>query len=227
VIVNLPSDVVDKLSPHETGLPISWATIIAACITVLAAFVALGGIWWQVRAAAKQSREAIAAAAKQSRESTAAAAEQSREAIAAAAEQSREAIAAAAEESRNSRVADARLARQSQLTERMAEALGLVRALEDSLTEHNRVPLNQWPSSAQRVFNQQTQQARTLCNILLVLGAEESCGALDRYIYLMNIMAKDHARESDSLDDKSYMELRDAMHATFTRDLSLPDPSKS
>ncbi|GAA3532456.1 hypothetical protein [Mycolicibacterium helvum] len=180
VIVNLPSDVVDKLSPHETGLPISWATIIAACITVLAAFIALGGIWWQIRAAAKDSR--------------------------------------------SNRVADAKLARQSQLAERMAEALGIVRSLEDLLGSNTRNPLDKWGVADQHAFNELTQRSRTLTNILLVLGADESCAALHRFTYLSNIIAKDHARGSggavaDSLDGKSYLELRDDLHSAFKSDL--------
>ncbi|GAA4297599.1 hypothetical protein [Mycobacterium paraffinicum] len=61
VIVNLPPDVIDKLSPHETGLPQSWATIIAACIAVAAAAIALLGVWWQIRSAAREARNDRAA----------------------------------------------------------------------------------------------------------------------------------------------------------------------
>jgi hypothetical protein len=57
VSVNLPPDVVDKLSPHESGLPQSWAIIIAACIAVVAALIALGGVRWQIRSAATEARK--------------------------------------------------------------------------------------------------------------------------------------------------------------------------
>jgi hypothetical protein len=57
VVVNLPPDVVNKLSPHESGLPQSWATIIAATIAVLAALIALAGVSWQVRSAAAEARK--------------------------------------------------------------------------------------------------------------------------------------------------------------------------
>ena len=56
VVVNLPPDVVNKLSPHESGLPQSWATIIAADIAVSAALIALAGVWWQIRSAAREAR---------------------------------------------------------------------------------------------------------------------------------------------------------------------------
>ncbi|WP_441963516.1 hypothetical protein [Mycolicibacterium houstonense] len=209
VIVNLPADIVDKLSPHESGLSTPWATIIAACITVLAAGVALFGIWWQIRAAAEQSRRSIRAAAAVSRKS----------------------IRAAAEEARNDRVADARLARQAQLTERMAEALGLARSLEDLLNEHNSVALDKWDTSAQQQFNEQTQRARTLCNILMLLEAGDSCAALHAYTLLANIKAKHSERGTgragpDSLDGKSFLELRSGLHTAFTTDLSVLGPSR-
>jgi hypothetical protein len=56
VMINLPTDVVNKLSPHEGGLPQSWATIIAAGIAVFAALIALGGVWWQIRSTAREAR---------------------------------------------------------------------------------------------------------------------------------------------------------------------------
>ncbi|MCV7346078.1 hypothetical protein [Mycolicibacterium rhodesiae] len=182
VIVNLPSDVLDKLSPHETGLPISWATIIAACITVLAALVALAGIWWQIRAAARESR--------------------------------------------SNRVADAKLARQSHLAERMGEALGIARSLEDLLGSNTRDPLGKWAAADQHAFDELTQRSRTLVNILSVLGADESSAALHRFTFLSNVIAKDQARGSggavaDSLDGKSYLELRDGLHSAFKSDLSV------
>jgi hypothetical protein len=57
VLINLPPDVVDKLSPHQTGLSGAWATIIAASIAVVAALIALCGVWWQIRSAAKEARK--------------------------------------------------------------------------------------------------------------------------------------------------------------------------
>jgi hypothetical protein len=68
VDLNLPPDVVNKLSPHESGLPQSWATIIAACIAVLAALLALGGVWWQIRAAGREARRDRAVDARLSRQ---------------------------------------------------------------------------------------------------------------------------------------------------------------
>jgi hypothetical protein len=56
VVVNLPPDVVNKLPPHESGLPQSWATIIAASVAVLAALIAFAGVSWQIRSAAKEAR---------------------------------------------------------------------------------------------------------------------------------------------------------------------------
>jgi alkanesulfonate monooxygenase SsuD/methylene tetrahydromethanopterin reductase-like flavin-dependent oxidoreductase (luciferase family) len=67
VMVNLPPEVVDKLSPHQSGLPQSWATIIAAFIAVVAALIALGGVWWQIRSAAREAANDRAAAAKEAR----------------------------------------------------------------------------------------------------------------------------------------------------------------
>jgi hypothetical protein len=57
VVVNLPTDVVNKLSPHESGLPQSWATIIAACIAIAAALLALWGVSRQIRADSRTARQ--------------------------------------------------------------------------------------------------------------------------------------------------------------------------
>jgi len=60
-VVNLPS-------PHETGLPQSWATIIAACIAVIAALIALCGVKRQVAATAREGQKGRAADAKMQRQ---------------------------------------------------------------------------------------------------------------------------------------------------------------
>ena len=57
MLVNLPPDVVSKLSPHESGLPQAWATIIGACIVVVAALIALGGVRWQIRLGSQRSQK--------------------------------------------------------------------------------------------------------------------------------------------------------------------------
>lgn len=56
-MINLPPDVVNKLSPHESGLPQSWATIIAAGFVVLAALIAFVGVSRQIRSAATEARK--------------------------------------------------------------------------------------------------------------------------------------------------------------------------
>jgi hypothetical protein len=54
--VNIPADVVDRLTPHtQSGLSQPWATIIAAAIALFAAFFAYMGIRTHVRAAASQA----------------------------------------------------------------------------------------------------------------------------------------------------------------------------
>ncbi|MBJ7287996.1 hypothetical protein [Williamsia sp.] len=54
VEIHLPRDVVDKLAPKQSpdiwlGLTQPWATILAACIALIAALIAFGGVWWQIR----------------------------------------------------------------------------------------------------------------------------------------------------------------------------------
>jgi hypothetical protein len=67
-VVNLAPDVLNKLSPHETGLPQSWATIIAACIAVTAALLALCGVSRQIAAIAREGQQNRAADARMRRE---------------------------------------------------------------------------------------------------------------------------------------------------------------
>jgi hypothetical protein len=57
VMVNLPADVVNRLTPHESGLSQAWATIIAALIAVAAALIALWGVTRQIRADARTARQ--------------------------------------------------------------------------------------------------------------------------------------------------------------------------
>jgi hypothetical protein len=57
VVVNLPPDVVNKLSPHESGLPQSWATIVAASIAVAAALLAFWSVSRQINAAAREGQK--------------------------------------------------------------------------------------------------------------------------------------------------------------------------
>jgi hypothetical protein len=56
LVVNVPPDVVDRLTPHaSSGLSQPWATIIAAVIALAAATIAYMGVRAQVRATASQA----------------------------------------------------------------------------------------------------------------------------------------------------------------------------
>lgn len=55
IVVTIPQDVLDQLS-HQGGLSQAWATIIAALIAVLAAGIALFGVWLGLRADRTQSQ---------------------------------------------------------------------------------------------------------------------------------------------------------------------------
>jgi hypothetical protein len=57
VLVQLPADVLDRLSPHESWPSQSWATIIGACIAVLAALLAVWGVLRQIRADLHRARQ--------------------------------------------------------------------------------------------------------------------------------------------------------------------------
>jgi hypothetical protein len=186
VIVNLP---------HEGGLPQSYATIIAACIAVLAALIALGGVWWQIRAAARQASRQIRAAAT---------------------------------EARNDRATNARLGRQDHLVERMAEGLTLTRSLQDLLRGKG-APLREWGETNKNAFNEQTERARTLVSMLVVLGAVKSGQALWKLTYLLNIIANQQPtdRGGSKLDGKSAMQLRSEMTIAFQDDLSVETDSES
>ena len=112
-MVNIPEELLDFLRQQQSGLPESTATIVASCIAVVAALIALSGVGWQVRAASREARA--------------------------------------------DRVTDARIARQSQLVERMADALGLTRALEELLNQ-NRGHLDDWSHQAKHAFGETTQR---------------------------------------------------------------------
>jgi hypothetical protein len=77
IVVTVPTDTLDKLAPHQSGLPQSWATIIAALIAVAAACIAFSGVLLQIRATAAQAeanRHADAELAREERHAQAAAA---------------------------------------------------------------------------------------------------------------------------------------------------------
>ena len=186
VVVNVPEELLEFLRQQQSGLPESTATIIAACIAVVAALIALSGVGWQIRAASREARA--------------------------------------------DRVTDARIARQSQLVERMADALGLTRALEELLNQ-NRGHLDDWSHQAKHAFGETTQRSRSLTNVLIVLGAEESGAALHRLTYLFNIMANSPADgvgdiEIPTLDGKSDLELSGDMLTAFQHDLDLDHSEK-
>lgn len=181
VVVNIPEELLEFLQQQQSGLPESTATIVAACIAVVAALIALSGVGWQIRAASREARA--------------------------------------------DRVTDARIARQSQLVERMADALGLSRALEEFLNQ-NRGHLDDWSHQAKHAFSETTQRSHSLTNVFIVLGAEESGAALHRLTYLFNIMANSPADTAgeigiQTLDGKSDLELSGEMLNAFQRDLEL------
>ena len=83
---------------------------------------------------------------------------------------------------------------------------------------------------SKNAFNEQTDRARALTSMQVVLGAERSGGALFKLAYLLNIIANENERGTPSskpqrLDGKSTLLLRSEMTSAFQNDLSVETES--
>lgn len=110
----------------------------------------------------------------------------------------------------------------------MAEAIALVRILQDLLGSNTRRPLTGWNEADRNAFNEQTQRVRALHSMLWLLGARRSSSALERVVYQINVIAKDRERgvklgrksPAPTAYGKPTLQLIKEMYAAFEDDLS-------
>ncbi|MEN4396758.1 hypothetical protein ACNQR7_03510 [Mycolicibacterium senegalense] len=197
--MNIPPNLLDKLSPSPTGgLPQSWATVIAACIAVIAAGIAFYGVWYQVRANTRQqnaNREVDVRLA-------------------------REQMKSQADLAREERLAEAEGVRQ-------AERISLVRDVAElsnqAITDitfavHERINDKLTDATQQQLLNT-VRRMQLDAEMMRVLGLSKARSALLKYI----VEITSHYKDESPIDSGDFNEIRREMLDVCMQDLGIAD----
>jgi hypothetical protein len=175
--VTIPHDLLEKLAPHQSGLSQAWATIIAAVIALVAAGLAVFGVWLRMNADVKdaqRTRRADAARARHDRR-------------------------AQADVARQNRFAEAEKARHADRIRLLAEAAELSQSMWDVAYElTGRRSRCEDTGDRDLQFHEQFMKATLTIAMLHIHGLPKSATSLTRFIQAASVLA--YSAEKDPAD---------------------------